>query len=211
MDTSALKVLASVQKTFGKEGELLIKFNAAVSDVVIDALNKTEPVFMVIDQIPVPFYFETIQPKGASKSIVRFENFLSEVLASEFVGRTLFYSISDQKSEELQLTEAELWDELLVDPSLLTGFSFTAVTSDGQHVSGTISDAFDYPNNPCIEITPAHATSGTLLPCHPEFFKHINLKKRSVQLLLPAGLLLINATAALAQPSSPNKSASSEK
>lgn len=192
IDAANLRVLATVQKTFGKEGELLMKFNPAVSDVAIASISKTEPVFMLIDGISVPFYVESIQSKGTDKCVVRFEDFLSEELAGELVGRTVFTSSTTEGDEEDLLTEAEFWDELLLDPSMLVNYSFTGKRLEGEAketVKGIVSNAFDYPGNPCIELSFKEGHAPTLLPCHPDFITDINSKKHHIRIKIPAGLL----------------------
>ncbi len=62
--------LATVRKTFGKGGELLLKIHPNVPQNIIEQLNKEEPVFILVDGIPVPFYFTFLQFKGNDKAIV---------------------------------------------------------------------------------------------------------------------------------------------
>ena len=87
--------LATVRKTFGKGGELIVKFRPGVSQSIIDQLGTKEPVFIQVDGIPVPFYFTSVTLRGNDQAMVCFENYLSENLAAEWVGKTLLYKAGE--------------------------------------------------------------------------------------------------------------------
>ncbi len=117
--------LATVRKTFGRGGELILKFRPDVPQNIIDQLSKEEPVFIqvdgipvplfrpdvpqnIIDQlskeepvfiqvdgIPVPFYFTSVTLRGNDQALVSFENYLTETLAAEWVGKTLLYKAGE--------------------------------------------------------------------------------------------------------------------
>lgn len=188
-DKAGLCVFAQIQKTFGKEGELMIKYNSALSDLLIESIEKQGPVFLIIDEIPVPFYFKSVQPKGPGKSVVRFENFLTEPLVAEFVGRTIFYKSSEILTEEQSLTQAEMWDEIYIDPAILIGYTFTGKTADNRKVSGKVCEAFDYPGNPCVELDIKETGTKILVPCHPDLLLDVDSKKKRLNVSIPRGLL----------------------
>lgn len=165
--------LATVRKTFGKGGELLLKIHPDVPQNIIDQLNEKEPVFILVDGIPVPFYLTFLQFKGNDKAIVCFENYLSEKLAEEWVGQTILFKTGDEQP--------------LNDGSVLTGYSFTAKTPANKNYQGTVSGFFDYPGNPCLELEFEDGTR-TLLPFHEDFIRKINHRNTSVEFVLPEGL-----------------------
>ncbi len=162
---------ASVQKTFGKNGELLIRFFSEIPENMISSFNETEPVFILMDEIPVPFYFESLQPKGSGKAVVRFQNFLSEKFASELVGKELC-----------------LEERMDNDPDIdLSGYTFSACYSDGKEYKGKVTAFFDYPGNPCIELE-FNNGKRFLVPFHPHFIRKIDRKSRYLKLSLPDGI-----------------------
>lgn len=167
----------------------MIKYNSALSDPLIESIEKKGPVFLIMDEIPVPFYFESVRPKGPEKAVVRFENFLTEPLAAEFVGRTVFYKNSEFESQEQALTYAEVWDEVLLNPAVLMNYSFKGTSADGSPVSGRVSDAFEYPGNPCVELEIEGTCTKVLVPCHPDLLTKIETKHRRLTVVLPQGLL----------------------
>jgi 16S rRNA processing protein RimM len=165
--------LATVRKTFGKGGELLLKIHPDVSQNIIDQLNKEEPVFIQVDGIPVPFYFTFLQLKGNDKAIVCFENYLDERLAEEWVGHTILFKMQDEKSPYGGLD--------------FVGYSFTAITPSHKSLRGTVSGFYDYPGNPCLELEFEDGTR-TLLPFHENFIRRIRHSGKYMELGLPEGL-----------------------
>jgi len=165
--------LATVRKTFGKGGELLLKIHPDVPQNIIEQLNKEEPVFILVDGIPVPFYFTRLQFKGNDKAIVCFENYLSERLAEEWVGHTILCKIQDEKP--------------LDDGLDFVGYSFTAKTPANKSLKGTVSGFFDYPGNPCLELEFEDGTR-TLLPFHEDFIRKIRHSENYMELVFPEGL-----------------------
>jgi len=165
--------LATVRKTFGKGGELLLKIHPNVPQNIIEQLNKEEPVFILVDGIPVPFYFTRLQFKGNDKAIVCFENYLNERLAEEWVGQTICLKMQDEQTPD--------------SGSGIVGYSFIAATPAKQTLKGTVSGFFDYPGNPCLELEFEDGTR-TLLPFHEDFISQIRHKDHYLELVLPEGL-----------------------
>ncbi len=165
--------LATVRKTFGKGGELLLKIHPDVPQNIIEQFNKEEPVFILVDGIPVPFYFTYLQFKGNDKAIVCFENYLSERLAEEWVGQTILCKIRDEQPVD--------------SGSDFVGYTFTAKTPAEQNLKGSVSGFFDYPGNPCLELEFEDGTR-TLLPFHEDFIRRIRHSENYMELALPEGL-----------------------
>ncbi len=66
------------EENLRKGGEFAFKIHPNVPQNIIEQLNE-EPVFILVDGIPVPFYFTFLQFKGNDKAIVCFENYLNEL------------------------------------------------------------------------------------------------------------------------------------
>ena len=104
--------------------------------------------------------------------MVCFENYLSENLAAEWVGKTILYKTREE--------------EPLSGGSLLVGYAFRATTAGEEKRRGTVSGFFDYPGNPCLELEFEGETK--LLPLHPDFILSVNHKNRHLEFQLPEGL-----------------------
>lgn len=165
--------LATVRKTYGKEGELFLKFHPNAPRTFLEQWTAKEPVFICVDGIPVPFYITSLSFVGNDKAIVCFENYPTEHLAAEWVGTTLLVKLEEKAKEE--------------DGSRLVGYGFTTKTEKGNIRKGTVSQFFEYPMNPCLELTFEDGTI-TLLPFHPTFIKKINHRGKFLNLILPEGL-----------------------
>ena len=59
--------IARVLKSYGTEGEILMGFR----DIDPEDLNLEEPVFIIFDGLPVPFFIESFQTRGTSRALVR--------------------------------------------------------------------------------------------------------------------------------------------
>ena len=62
-----LHQVAQVLKSNGTDGELVLGFR----DIAPDDINLNEPVFIVFDGLPVPFFIESFTKRGNSKALVR--------------------------------------------------------------------------------------------------------------------------------------------
>ena len=78
--------IAQVLKSYGTQGELLISFLAAMPDDI----DLNEPVFLIPEGLPVPFFIEEIQFRGTSKALVRFQDIDSMKEAEQIVGQKLY-------------------------------------------------------------------------------------------------------------------------
>ena len=165
--------LATVRKTFGREGELFLKFHPGAPRALIEQLKENEPVFIYVDEIPVPFYITSLKFVGNDKAVVCFENYSSQQLAAEWVGKTLLVQNGEEGEEE--------------DGSHLVGYTFQAKTAKGSILKGTVSQFFDYPMNPCLELEFEDGTL-SLVPFHPTFVKKTDHRNASLRLFLPEGL-----------------------
>ncbi|MDD2288912.1 MAG: hypothetical protein PHT64_07110 [Bacteroidales bacterium] len=165
--------LATVRKTFGRGGELILKFRPDVPQNIIDQLSKEEPVFIQVDGIPVPFYFTSVTLRGNDQALVSFENYLTETLAAEWVGKTLLYKAGESATPS--------------GVTLLVGYTFRAKAPEGQKRRGTVTNFFDYPGNPCLELEFEDGTR-TLLPFHEDFIRKISHRNHFLELVLPEGL-----------------------
>jgi ribosomal 30S subunit maturation factor RimM len=69
-----------ILKSYGTDGGVLVNFSEIPEDV-----NLKEPVTIVIDGLPVPFFIEEIREKG-SRAVIRFEDVDTLAMADALVG-----------------------------------------------------------------------------------------------------------------------------
>jgi 16S rRNA processing protein RimM len=160
--TEVQSLFGEVLKTFGTDGEIIVK----VVDTVPEEIK--EPVFICFDGLWVPFYFKRFELRGRKAKII-FDNMESEILAEELVGKKIFY-LSDTSSSSVEET------------SDLTGFT---VIDSGLGNLGQVVAFFEYPGNPCIEIV--FNEKPVLIPMNG--VRKLNRRKKQIYTTLPDGLL----------------------
>ncbi len=153
-----LNSLMRITKSYGTEGGFIVSAPELTED-----LQKTEPVFIVFDELPVPFFIEEFSPKGSTKYYMKLEDVDSLEDAEELVGRDILLSEEDDD-----------------DSISLTGF--TLFDQDKKEI-GPITDFIEIPGNPCIEV------NGTLVPCADECIIKVDSRKKRIYLNIAAGLL----------------------
>lgn len=171
MLTSANKLLpvAKVIKSFGTKGEIIIRFAPSFQEEI----DKEIPVFITFDELPVPFFIETITSKGANQAVVKLRGIDNIDLAEELIGKDVMTEYGSLETEE---------------PNLTDFIGFKVEESTGNHI-GTITDFYDYPNNPCFEITQEGKNGNEfLLPIHEDIIIGSDSSSKTIFVQLPEGL-----------------------
>ena len=168
---ASLQAVADVLKLFGNHGALVIKFRPTAP-----ALLAQEPVFVLIDGIPVPLFFTSLQKRGQDRAEVVFESFSRPSLARELLGKTLYLQRTPKKDRKSGHSQA-------ADPSLLIGFT----ACEGQNPLGQVEAFMDWEGNPCLSIRIEGRENALLVPFHPQFIADIDGAARCLRLTLPEG------------------------
>ena len=77
--------IAKILKSNGIDGDVLI----GLLDIEASEINTEEPVFIVFDGLPVPFFIEKLSPRGSSKAFVYLTGVDISANAEEIVGRDI--------------------------------------------------------------------------------------------------------------------------
>ncbi len=161
-------VFAEIQKTFGAYGELIIK----LYDEAPEEINLDEPVFITIDGLLVPFYFKSFEPRGNNRAQVVFDDFETQKLAEELVGKKI-------ENGELKMENGTLNSQF----SILN----YKVVDKALGELGTVTGFLDIPGNPCLQID--YNGREVIIPCHENFVKKNDHKKQLLQVDVPKELL----------------------
>ncbi|MBR3075309.1 MAG: hypothetical protein IKH11_06110 [Bacteroidales bacterium] len=151
--------IAKILKSNGTEGEILI----GLLDIDAEEINTEEPVFVVFDGLPVPFFIEKLTPKGGTRAIVRLTDCRNLADAEELVGKEICLDVEDDGADE----------ESLIGWSLYNGDTFV----------GIISGTEDIPGNPCLQV------GDSLVPLHQDLIVSVDKASRTIVMDLPEGLL----------------------
>jgi 16S rRNA processing protein RimM len=157
--------LGNVQRTFGTQGELIVRLRAET-----EGIDLKEPVFVILDGLPVPFYFKSFEMRGNHRAQVVFEDMESQKLAEELVGKTLWLPAPESTAA--------------TPPHSFTGYT----VHDRQHGElGVVSGFLDIPGNPCLQV--AYKNRELIIPFNEAIVKQTNHRTRTLETWLPEGLL----------------------
>ena len=203
-----LQQVAQVLKSNGTDGELVMGFR----EIAPEDINLNEPVFIIFDGLPVPFFIESFSKRGNSKALVHLTGIGSLEDVDEITGKAIY--IENDSMPELSLEEdgyAALvgWTVLTPEGDVSTSLDMTG-GNDGTtgpngdmnqecddnvivgltgnlHEVGQITDFMDIPNNPCIEVETENGA--VILPLHEDFILVIDPEYQEIVLQIPEGLL----------------------
>ena len=177
-----LQQIAQVLKSNGTDGELVLGFR----EIAPEDINLNEPVFIVFDGLPVPFFIESFTKRGNTKALVRLTDICSMEDVEEIAGKAVYV-------DDSQIPEMTLEDDgyaALVGWMVLTPAQTPDQAEDEDmelYEVGEITDFLDIPNNPCIEVETENGA--VMIPLHEDFIMSIDPEYQEIIMQIPAGLL----------------------
>lgn len=186
-----LQQVAQVLKSNGTDGELVMGFR----EIAPEDINLNEPVFIVFDGLPVPFFIESFTKRGNSKALVRLTDICSMEDVEEIAGKAVY--IEEDNLPEMSLEEdgyAALIGWTLLTPEIPDQVgedmeedtSLPALTGNLYEV-GEITDFIDIPNNPCIEVETE--SGAVMIPLHEDLILSVDPEYQEIIMQIPAGLI----------------------
>ena len=199
-DMSALDLqqVAQVLKSNGTDGELVMGFR----EIAPEDIDLQEPVFIIFDGLPVPFFIESFSKRGNTKALVHLTGISSMEDVEEIAGKVVY--VAADELPEMSLEEdgyAALVGWMVLSPEMPEqdghdgqvetdetdeDASLPALTGNLYEV-GQITDFMDIPNNPCIEVETENGA--VILPLHEDFIIAIDPEYQEIVLQIPEGLL----------------------
>ena len=199
-----LQQVAQVLKSNGTDGELVMGFR----EIAPEDINLNEPVFIIFDGLPVPFFIESFTKRGNSKALVRLTDIRSMDEVEEIAGKAVY--VEENSLPELSLEEdgyAALvgWTVLVPEGDVSTSLDMTSegqMTEDNDKETaepslpaltgnlievGQITDFMDIPNNPCIEVETENGA--VIIPLHEDFILSVDPEYQEIIMQIPAGLI----------------------
>ena len=167
--------VAQVLKSNGTDGELVMSFRA----IAPEDINLQEPVFIIFDGLPVPFFIESFTKRGNTKALVRLTGIHCQEDVDEIAGKAVY--IEGSAAPELSLEEDGF--AALVGWMLLTPGDST----DNLYEVGEITDFIDIPNNPCIEVETKNGA--VMIPLHEDLILSVDPEYQEIIMQIPEGLL----------------------
>ncbi|MBQ3607365.1 MAG: hypothetical protein II991_03620 [Bacteroidales bacterium] len=191
-----LQQIAQVLKSNGTDGELVMGFR----EIAPEDISLNEPVFIVFDGLPVPFFIESFSKRGNSKALVRLTDIRSMEDAEELAGKAVY--VEEESLPEMTLEEdgyAALIGWLLLAPEIPdqvgndgeavgdAGKASLPATTGNLYEVGEIIDFIDIPNNPCIEVDTKNGA--VMIPLHEDLILSVDPENLEIIMQIPAGLL----------------------
>ena len=174
--------VAQVLKSNGTDGELVMSFRA----IAPEDINLQEPVFIIFDGLPVPFFIESFTKRGNSKALIRLTGIHCQEDVDEISGKAVY--IEDSDAPELSLEEdgfAALVGWMLLtpeNPDQGEGDELADLTEVGE-----ITDFIDIPNNPCIEVETENGA--VMIPLHEDLILSVDPEYQEIIMQIPEGLI----------------------
>ena len=196
-----LQQVAQVLKSNGTDGELVMGFR----EIAPEDINLNEPVFIVFDGLPVPFFIESFTKRGNTKALVRLTDICSMEDVEEIAGKAVY--IEEDSLPEMTLEEdgyAALVGWMVLTPEMpdqvghdedQTGNDEDQVGNDEDVIAGLtgnlyevgeITDFIDIPNNPCIEVETENGA--VMIPLHEDLILSVDPEYQEIIMQIPAGL-----------------------
>ena len=180
-----MQQVAQVLKSNGTDGELVLGFR----EIAPEDINLQEPVFIVFDGLPVPFYIESFTKRGNTKALVHLTGICSMEDVEEIAGKAVY--IEDDQLPEMSIEEDGF--AALVGWTLLTpadAFSAALEMEDDEPTLievGEITDFLDIPKNPCIEVETENGA--VMIPLHEDLILSVDPEYQEIIMQIPAGLI----------------------
>lgn len=165
-----------ISRTHGLRGEVAMCFTDDCFDT-----GTADYLVLEVDGIRVPFFWEDYKIKNRDTAILKFENVDSEERARELVGLMVYYPYDCVQIEDNDA-------ESLSSFKILMGFWVS--DASGKEL-GRVVSVNDSTTNILLTIKREDGHE-VLVPFHNDFLLDFNLKKRTLHLQLPEGLLELN-------------------
>ena len=167
--------IGKFQKTHALKGEL-----NALLDIDGDYAADGHPLIVDIDGIYVPFYAETVRPKGAESFLVKLRDIDSQEKAQELVNKEIFGLRSDL---------VEYFDD--PDMEIVADFVGYKVVDSRLGEIGCIEDVDDSTANVLFVVATDDGET-VYIPVAEEFINAVDDERKVVETTLPEGLVDLN-------------------
>ncbi|MDE6342957.1 MAG: ribosome maturation factor RimM [Muribaculaceae bacterium] len=173
-----LTAVGKLLKTHALKGEMNM-----LLDIDPEYIEENNPVVLDVDGIYVPFYAESIRPKGNFSYLVKFEGISSEIEAKKFVNKTV-YALRDRLKEFMLDNydeEYALYDDLI---------GWTIEDTE----LGEIGKVAEIDTNTENELFIVETPDGNriFIPLTEDFIVEMNEDEKKILMQLPSGLIDLN-------------------
>lgn len=160
-------LLGRIAKIHGYDGTVIVKTEPGFTENI----SETEPVFLEVDGIPVPFFIADLGYPGSDILKIRFQDYDSIEKVSEFLGCRVFVTSAGSVGSNVQNDD-------------LTGFRVFA--GKGNYL-GAVDAIIHKPGQDLLSVRP-EGKKAILIPLHRDLILEIDEKSGVIVMDLPEGL-----------------------
>ncbi|MFR9503067.1 MAG: ribosome maturation factor RimM [Rikenellaceae bacterium] len=165
-----MEKVAKISKLYGSQGQAVINlYSSFPEEFSID-----DPIFIKVDSLSVPLYFDSFERRGRSSAVVQFADIDTERRVMEFMGLDLL--LPERELEEID-------DEFFMED--LVGFDVEIIGD--VMLKGSLAHYIHSEANPLFELLVDGRE--VLVPAAEEFIHSIDFDGRIIRFILPEGLL----------------------
>ena len=184
---SSLYKIGTLTRTHGVRGEVAFLFTDDVWDRV-----EADYVFLRLDGLLVPFFFEEWRFRSDSVALVKFEDIDTADAAAALVGAEVFFpkELTPDDVDEEDLT----WQHFTGFDVILVAAAGKALPPAGEREEGflgTVSAVYDQTANTLLEVTTPEGRE-ILIPAHEDFILRADHRERRLYVSIPDDLLTLN-------------------
>lgn len=164
-----MRTIGRITKTYGFEGAVVVRGEGGITV----ELQQGEPVFVIIDGLPVPFFIREIFSSSQDTLVIAFDDYLSAESVAAIKGCEVM--VSGETPEDDELTELE-------------GYHLRDKNSE---FNGTIISLI---HNPGQILAVINTQQGDVfVPLHPDLIISVDRKGKVIIMSLPEGLDSLNS------------------
>ena len=164
-----MRTIGRITKTYGFEGAVVVRSESGITGEP----KQGEPVFVVKDGIPVPFFTREAYQTTPDTLIISFDDYLTPESVAHLKGCEVCAEGGEEPPDELEG---------------LTGYT---LTDSGSGLSGTIAEIIRNPGQ-LMAVTLINGEE-VLIPLHPDLIISVDRKHRTIRMALPGGLISLNS------------------
>ncbi|MFM1875645.1 MAG: hypothetical protein RL266_1382 [Bacteroidota bacterium] len=163
-----LKVLGTIARSHGLKGAFKVNAESAG----FPELKKDEPVFILLQGGPVPFFVEECTLNGYDKLVLKLEDVDTLEKAESFIGKTILL-----EREMFVAPEADATEELI---------GFSVIDAEKGNI-GVVSGFLETRQHPVLEVD--FDGTAILIPWVEEIIRKVEVEKKLITIEAPDGLI----------------------
>lgn len=163
-----MKTIGRITKTYGFEGAVVVRSESGITGEP----QQGEPVFVITDGIPVPFFIREAFSPAPDTLIISFDDYLTPESVACLRGCEVLAEGEDEPGDDLKA---------------LKGFT---ISDTGTGLTGTITEIIQNPGQ--LMAVALFKGMEVYIPLHPDLIVSVDKKHKAITMALPGGLIRLN-------------------